>query len=612
MTLVHRNAKFVGDADYFSRCGTDMCFDEQYLQYLNFSKELRKLYPPVTGEMKPQNMPNYRAPCTPRPSPSSNACTVDDNIATLASDLDDPSLATALIAIVDSSLVTKPLAVVPILFGRSELADTPANYGASLHCSQVSVFASSVTSTQIAIYGFNSGHFVTSFQSSDTAFDLVLAADTNQAGRSLFKTHCKCPTVLDSSTSLLRHITSSKLKAPIHVYLMHVPGKLSPTALPQFWKLQVQIIKSLYSVRGLQVLAIVLPPLYDLTHVNSARTKLKSQGWSFTHSDIYFPDLGDSISSSCTVLLGVHESNSPSTKPLHLVLPPQQPCKPISDFVYQPFNIRDKCVCPAPSSKEFDASFIKVSVPVQEALNLSFQKDKRLYNLLRPTDDQLSSPGTGVFCVDHLCPPVSENNSNLFQRTFGIELIIAASKLGPDETIISERLVRPFSPFEHASAFRLDSNLTHDLSHAQNFALLEQGIPQLTSQCIFEAISKQTKILCEQSTEILDRSSDKGVDAPVSSRTRAKTQASLLPAFLNSAIGVTLPCKRTWAEAYQNDPECKLILSMISNLSLIIKDNLAKVHYIYRQPLRNSDIFLEDSILYLCERFCSDTKFVKL
>ena len=62
MDLYHRNAKFLVTADYLSRLGADLCFDEMTRQYLNKTTNLRKLYPPVTGPMRPENMPNYRAP----------------------------------------------------------------------------------------------------------------------------------------------------------------------------------------------------------------------------------------------------------------------------------------------------------------------------------------------------------------------------------------------------------------------------------------------------------------------------------------------------------------------------------------------------------------------
>ena len=58
-TCLHRNNKWLIDADYFSRCKEDLCLDPLYNEYLRFSSELQKLYPPPTGPMQPQNMPRY-------------------------------------------------------------------------------------------------------------------------------------------------------------------------------------------------------------------------------------------------------------------------------------------------------------------------------------------------------------------------------------------------------------------------------------------------------------------------------------------------------------------------------------------------------------------------
>ena len=68
-SCVHRNNKWLIDADHFSRCKEDLCFDALYNQCLRFSSELRKLYPPPTGPIQAQNMPGYRRRCAfPHPA----------------------------------------------------------------------------------------------------------------------------------------------------------------------------------------------------------------------------------------------------------------------------------------------------------------------------------------------------------------------------------------------------------------------------------------------------------------------------------------------------------------------------------------------------------------
>ena len=59
----HRTNDWLIDADYFSRCDADLCYDPLVMEYLNKTIKLCKLYPPVSGAMLPhQNMPCFRGP----------------------------------------------------------------------------------------------------------------------------------------------------------------------------------------------------------------------------------------------------------------------------------------------------------------------------------------------------------------------------------------------------------------------------------------------------------------------------------------------------------------------------------------------------------------------
>ncbi len=67
-----------------------------------------------------------------------------------------------------------------------------------------------------------------------------------------------------------------------------------------------------------------------------------------------------------------------------------------------------------------------------------------------------------MYSTDGLCPPFASANSNIFASTFGIKF-----NQGP------ETFIRPFSPFEYASCYRHDGDLTYTMSHASNFFLLD-------------------------------------------------------------------------------------------------------------------------------------------
>ena len=62
MDLHHRSARFLFSPDYLSRLGADLCFDEMSRLYLSKTSEIRRMYAPVSGAMRPENMPGYRQP----------------------------------------------------------------------------------------------------------------------------------------------------------------------------------------------------------------------------------------------------------------------------------------------------------------------------------------------------------------------------------------------------------------------------------------------------------------------------------------------------------------------------------------------------------------------
>ena len=61
MNIYHRSGVLM-KPDYLSCLGADLCFDELTCKYLNYTSNLRKLYPPITGTKLPENMPGYRGP----------------------------------------------------------------------------------------------------------------------------------------------------------------------------------------------------------------------------------------------------------------------------------------------------------------------------------------------------------------------------------------------------------------------------------------------------------------------------------------------------------------------------------------------------------------------
>lgn len=595
LDIVHRANPHLIDADYFSRLGADLCFDPLYTDYLNFTTELRKCFPPVEGEIKPENMPGYRGPRTFGPrllGPNSQPLPADtSSTAYAAANLPLPDHDSA--PIVASIFGNQSgghhhcLEVVPILFEHSSTVRTSVTGLPYNH--DFPVFAGAVTSFSFAIYGFNSGHFPSTLGEHSLPFDVVLAADLTQVGRSLFKEFTSCPSISDSSDSLLNSIITSQVTTVVHGYIIHSHRFLLPNTEKKFWKTQSAIVNALRKRRSLIIFAAFIHSDCDMTLVDEFHAKLSRCGWIISSQHLSYPDFGDAIDDSTTLMIGVHQASTSNHSPLDVPEPPLPTCHRLSDFLYEPFNKPEMIVSHAKDTAAFADSTLTASPPILEPPTSRRYFSKRLYDLHRSADDITLRVGSGVYSTSGLCPPLSAPSDNIFDNTFGIEF-----------SIKNASLVRPISQYEVASCFSLDNNLTYKMAHSDTFPLLDLGIPGCTSSWILNAIFERLVSVRNENAEIIDPS------------TNAAPAAVSIPIFLNGAVGTRVPDNAAWQRAYQSDKNCKEILNMLKNPALVKKENLLKLHYTYRQPMRDSNIVLEDGILYFIERFANDTKFVKL
>jgi len=65
---------------------------------------------------------------------------------------------------------------------------------------------------------------------------------------------------------------------------------------------------------------------------------LKSNGWILSTTDVFYPDLGDTIAGSCRLIIAIHSSCISTVNPLLLKQPPLVPTHPIGKFIWEPFN----------------------------------------------------------------------------------------------------------------------------------------------------------------------------------------------------------------------------------------------------------------------------------
>jgi hypothetical protein len=95
---------------------------------------------------------------------------------------------------------------------KSASMDQPAQ---ELYNSEFPALAYSVTRFRWAVYGFNSGHFMSTIKARNLPFSIVLACDPYAHGHPLFNEVAKCQNVLHGASALLDNIRPSGNASPI-------------------------------------------------------------------------------------------------------------------------------------------------------------------------------------------------------------------------------------------------------------------------------------------------------------------------------------------------------------------------------------------------------------
>jgi hypothetical protein len=185
-------------------------------------------------------------------------------------------------------------------------------------------------------------------------------------------------------------------------------------------------------------------------------------------------------------------------------------------------------------------------------------------------------PGSYIVGTEGLCPRFKPcNNSNLFRHHFGIKFHHEG-----------HNYVRAISPFEFARCFHLDNDITYKLSHPSYIFCLDAAIPGCTSAHIFDQVL--SRLVCIRN-----------VNCSIFSPSQYTAPAACAQAFLNGAVGIKLPDKDQWVEAYSHDPIMRSILGFVECPGTISNKALEAfgINYNYCAALWHSHIAVEDKIL---------------
>ncbi len=224
MDIVHHHNKHLVDADYWFRLDCDLCYDPSFHAYLHLVDNLCLAHPPMNVE----HMPYYWGPCLLNLQHSSDSH--DDIVANpdaqdQAPDVDVNYAGALLLTriVTSGKMGFTSLSNHPIQFGTFSPANMPdiRPILRVLYNSDLPIIAYSASHFPWVIYGFNSGHFVSTIKQRNFPFSIRLACNPYARGRALFHEVAKCSTVLPSAGALLDHISASGITSPVNGYLIH-------------------------------------------------------------------------------------------------------------------------------------------------------------------------------------------------------------------------------------------------------------------------------------------------------------------------------------------------------------------------------------------------------
>ncbi len=342
--IVHRPDSKLINADYWSCLGADINFDPLFHKYLQLTDQLRKSKPaPTDLPMHPENMPYYRGPQIQPPTP------------TAASDgaLHIQGLLTDLM--VSGGRGHTNLSNLLIQFGKSNpsLPNTGQPARALLN-SKFASYARQTMNFDWAVYSFSNGHFASTMESRNLPFMIRLACNPTEQGQSLFHKFASSATVFSSGNDLLNHIRASGDQSVISGYLINSYRFQTSEVTTLFWKLQLSIIVQLGLIQLLSVIVAIVITNHDSRSVQTFTKGLKAAHWKVTFREVFYSDIGDSVANSCSVITAVHSSCASNVDQIILKTLPRTTPRPISAFIWEPFNRPEHSLCYGRNDVDFN------------------------------------------------------------------------------------------------------------------------------------------------------------------------------------------------------------------------------------------------------------------
>jgi hypothetical protein len=267
--------------------------------------------------------------------------------------------------------------------------------------------------------------------------------------------------------------------------------------------------------------AIVIPD-HDGRSVQTFIKGLKAAYWKVKSREVSYSDIGDSIVDSCTIITAIHSSSALTVDPIILKTLPWTTPRPISVFIWEPFNRPEHSLCYGHDDGNFNmdkTSTMIASMP-KPAISTDSSHVHVKYHLHHDNANSSILAGLSVLSGDSLCPPFEAcPNQNLFQQYYGL-------KFHHD----GHTYVRAISTYEFTCCFNLVDKLQYRLLHEKYKFGLNASMPSKTSAWIFEQVHSHLVHLRDSSSEVF-------------SPNQFAAPAATIQTLVNGAVCTCLPSR---------------------------------------------------------------------
>ncbi len=101
---------------------------------------------------------------------------------------------------------------------------------------------------------------------------------------------------------------------------------------------QSTIVQTLQLKQSLHIFVAFIRPSHDPTAINQFKRLVNNHRWKLSKYVVSFRQSGDSINGHSHITISIHRSSAPRIRPIMLKTIPHLKPRPLSDFIYIPFN----------------------------------------------------------------------------------------------------------------------------------------------------------------------------------------------------------------------------------------------------------------------------------